>query len=506
MEDADIPEADWTPYDPSSAAIQRNEAKATGVPLAHLTSFPRSGAVSRDRTVVVAGNAADVRVQVLSDRLVRVEVVPTGKSFEDRPSFCFSQRGNESVIAPEFESRDHGDEDVVITTRALCVTVRTSSSSIPYIAATLHGDLLSSPCATPREFVFDPAAASVGGDLQGTCRTLDEADGYARRDWSTHARRRDVLLANGLLQRDGVSFVDDSDRPVFTDNGWFAPRTETGRAAAGYADVYVLACGHDYVGALNAFTRAAGPIPMVPRRYLGNWWSRYYAYDEAELRALVTKFQVEMRTPLSVVIVDMDWHLVKKEDGVAETSDGWTGFTWNKRLFPDPPAFISWLHNECGVGTALNFHPADGVHSHEEQYDAYAEFIGATDLQAACKPIPFDLTDVMLASAYFSCLIHPLEETAGDLRKWGVWMDWQHGSSSLMPGVDPLFLLNHLHFLDMDRGADRRPSVFSRYAGPGSHRTPIGFSGDTWADWESLAYQPYMTATGTWSLSNRGLL
>jgi hypothetical protein len=63
--------------------------------------------------------------------------------------------------------------------------------------------------------------------------------------------------------------------------------------------------------------------------------------------------------------------------------------------------------------------------------------------------------------------------------------------------VDPLFLLNHLHYLDMNRegGTDRRPVVFSRYAGPGSHRTPIGFSGDTYQSWESLAYQPYMTAT-----------
>jgi len=39
-------------------------------------------------------------------------------------------------------------------------------------------------------------------------------------------------------------------------------------------------------------------------------------------------------------------------------------------------------------------------------------------------------------------------------------------------------MLNHYHFLDSARDG-KRPITFSRYAGPGSHRYPIGFSGDT---------------------------
>jgi hypothetical protein len=193
----------------------------------------------------------------------------------------------------------------------------------------------------------------------------------------------------------------------------------------------------------------------------------------------------------------MDWHLVAKDDGVAESSDGWTGYTWNKRLFPDPPGFIRWLHDR-GTCTALNLHPGGGVHSHEERYEDYANFIGAKALDTRA-PIPFDITDRMCASAYFKCLIHPLEEGAGDLAKWTWWCDWQQGGQSRLPGVDPLFLLNHLHYRDLDRRVDgrvvRRPVVFSRYAGHGSHRAPIGFSGDTHSTWDSLAFQPYMTAT-----------
>ncbi|MFP5417084.1 MAG: TIM-barrel domain-containing protein [Actinomycetes bacterium] len=102
--------------------------------------------------------------------------------------------------------------------------------------------------------------------------------------------------------------------------------------------------------------------------------------------------------------------------------------------------------------------------------------------------------------AYFEEVLHPLEDAGVDF--W--WMDWQQGSASGMPGLDPLWLVNHLHFLDNARDG-RRPLTFSRYAGPGSHRYPVGFSGDTVTSWESLNFQPYFTATaanvgyGWWS-------
>jgi len=41
----------------------------------------------------------------------------------------------------------------------------------------------------------------------------------------------------------------------------------------------------------------------------------------------------------------------------------------------------------------------------------------------------------------------------------------------------------------------RRPLIFHRWGGLGNHRYQIGFSGDTVSVWESLAFQPYFTAT-----------
>ncbi|OYP01477.1 hypothetical protein CG709_10995, partial [Lachnotalea glycerini] len=61
---------------------------------------------------------------------------------------------------------------------------------------------------------------------------------------------------------------------------------------------------------------------------------------------------------------------------------------------------------------------------------------------------------------------------------------------------DPLWVLNHYHFLDHSKGKER-PLILSRFAGIGSHRYPVGFSGDSIISWDSLDFQPYFTATAS---------
>ena len=94
--------------------------------------------------------------------------------------------------------------------------------------------------------------------------------------------------------------------------------------------------------------------------------------------------------------------------------------------------------------------------------------------------------------AYFKVLHHPHEQNGVDF--W--WIDWQQGNNTRTEGLDPLWMLNHFHFLDNGRGGIR-PLTFSRYAGIGSHRYPVGFSGDTVVSWESLDFQPYFTLTAS---------
>ena len=105
------------------------------------------------------------------------------------------------------------------------------------------------------------------------------------------------------------------------------------------------------------------------------------------------------------------------------------------------------------------------------------------------EPVLFDIADDKFLEVYLNDLHHPMEEDGVDF--W--WLDWQQGTVTKIPGLDPLWMLNHYHYLD-SVWKGKRQLTFSRYAGPGSHRYPIGFSGDTIITWESLKFQPYFTS------------
>ena len=306
------------------------------------------------------------------------------------------------------------------------------------------------------------------GNLGGTARTLDGVNGAC-------------ALQDGILSQNGCAVLDDSKSLILTEDGWIAPRQGDG------VDIYLFTYGNDYKEALNDFYRLTGKTPMLPRYALGNWWSRYYAYTEDSYKELVTRFEKE-EIPFSVGVIDMDWHLV--EDVDPKYGSGWTGYTWNKNYFPDPERFMTWLH-EHGMRITLNLHPADGIRAYEEAYPAIAAELGNVDT-ANEAPVDFDITSKKFLEAYFKCVLHPEEEKGVDF--W--WIDWQQGNTTKLPGLDPLWMLNHYHYLDSARDG-KRPITFSRYAGPGSHRYPVGFSGDTHMTWDSLDFQPYFTSTAS---------
>lgn len=303
-------------------------------------------------------------------------------------------------------------------------------------------------------------------DLQGTARTLDDVNG-------------EVELGHGVVSRFGYSILDDSKSQILLDDGWIEPRKK------GVSDLYFFGYGHDYKQALNDFYRLCGKTPMLPRYALGNWWSRYYKYSEESYMELMDKFD-EKNIPFTVAVIDMDWHQV---DVDPKYGSGWTGYNWNKKLFPDPKRFLGKLHDR-GMHTTLNVHPADGVQGCEEMYVDMAKEMGV-DYENE-DPVVCDPASPKFMDAYFKYLHHPREAEGVDF--W--WIDWQQGSNCKVEGLDPLWIFNHFHYLDNKRDG-RRPMTFSRYAGPGSHRYPIGFSGDTHITWESLDFQPYFTTTAT---------
>lgn len=400
------------------------------------------------------------RFTVLTPRLIRMEYSPENR-MEDRPSQAIWFRKQPPV--PYTSQLIDGS-----------VTLNTGFLSLVYKGGPFSAESLSVQVA-------ETGATWHYGDvdqenLGGTGRTLDVARGA-------------IQIEQGLISRSGWSVVDDSQSLVFNQESWLEDRS----AVEGTLDLYFFGFGHDYLACLKDFSKVAGPVSMVPRWVLGNWWSRYWEYTQAELSELMLDFQ-RREVPLSVCIIDMDWHITQTGNG----SSGWTGYTWNRKLFPDPQGQLRFLH-ELGLRAGLNLHPAEGVWPHEEAYPTLAAEMGVDP--ASGKPVEFDIANPNYAKLYFDVLHHPMEAQGVDF--W--WMDWQQGTRTKVKNLDPLWWLNHLHFYDLARDGKKRSFIFSRWGGLGNHRYPIGFSGDTVVCWESLAFQPYFTATaanvnyGWWS-------
>jgi alpha-glucosidase len=412
-----------------------------GQPQAHPESV-----VSRDKA----------RFTVLTPRLLRLEWSETGE-FEDRGTYAFPIRFVETP--PAFTVRDDGDTLMIDTGE---LTLRYVEDDDAFHAENLAISLeLNGEQVTWRPGTPNP------GNLRGTRRTLDRCSG-------------DAGLDPGLLSRDGWALFDDSENVVFNrDDGWVAPRPDHV-----LQDSYFFAYGHDYEAALSDYVRFGGETPLIPRFVLGAWWSRYWAYSAEDLKDLVRTFD-EHDLPLDVLVIDMDWH----------TPHSWTGYTWNRELFPDPPAFLDWMHAR-GLRVTLNLHPAEGVQPFEEIYPEFAEAM-SVDPESE-EPVPFRITDKAFVKHYFEMLHHPMEDGGGAFRRgidfW--WIDWQQGETSEMEGLDPLPWLNHLHFNDIKR-TGVRPMLYSRWGGLGNHRYYVGFSGDTYETWGALAFQPHFTATAS---------
>ncbi|KAI5464961.1 glycosyl hydrolases family 31-domain-containing protein [Mariannaea sp. PMI_226] len=410
-----------------------------------------------DQDAIVSG--PNYRFTLINNNVLRFEWAEDN-IFEDRASiFAINRRFSERP-KPLIRDTEHGLEIVTPTLHLSYDKKRFSPNG-------LVADLKGSTTLWGAQWRYGQKPER---NLGGTARTLDEIDG-----------RCDV--GSGVISRNGFATIDDSTSMLFDGKGFVTTRREGDRV-----DGYLFYYGLDYRAGMKAFFELSGHTPRLPRWSLGNWWSRYHKYTAEEYLNLMDKFR-EQGIPLSVAVVDMDWHLVHEKE---VPHAGWTGYTWNRKFFPDPEGFAASLH-ERNLKMTLNDHPHSGVACHEEQYEEMAKFLGH-DTSVEKTTILFDPTNPRFVDAFFNILHRSLEKKGCDF--W--WMDWQQGPYSKIPGLDPLWLLNHYQWLDQIRQVgENNAMVFSRYAGPGSHRYPIGFSGDTVISWDSLRFQPEFTATAS---------
>ena len=418
--------------------------------------------------VVKAGKA---RFTVLTPEMIRIQYSENEK-FEDRATFAVVNR---RLPVPKF-TKENKDGFLYIKTQALTLkykigekiepTAKTSGTQVLSISMTLNG----------RPVVWYPGKDD-SMNLKGTTRTLDGQIGDNKRQ----------EMENGLLSRSGWAIIDES------------PRTRRGDGSTTFAfegqqdgiewvaepvdkdaiDWYFMGYGHQYKKALGDYIKIAGRQPMPPLYVLGYWYSKYQRYTSDEFMEIVNDVK-RNQIPMDVMIFDMDWH-----------TQGWTGWTWDRTAIPDPEGLIGWMHDN-GLKVALNLHPADGV---DDDEDFFTELRNDMGLPASEKVVPWNLSDKKFYHNMFNRIIRARERQGVDF--W--WLDWQQNlTSKYVDGLGETFWCNHVFYNDMRLNRpNHRPLIFHRWGGLGSHRYPIGFSGDSFTTYGTLAWQPYFTATAS---------
>ena len=418
--------------------------------------------------VVQSGN---MRFTVLTPQMIRIQY-SSKKVFEDRATFAIVNR---RLPVPAFTtSEEYGY--LYIKTEAVTLKYKTGSNPTTlrnrpeFLSVTFN--------MNGHEVVWYPGKDDAL-NLKGTTRTLDNGRGDSKRG----------ELENGILSRGGWALIDESASAKRGDGSRtfaFEPMEEGGMdwakplADESATDWYILCYGHDYKKALGDYVKIAGRIPMPPDYMFGYWYSKYQRYTDQDFMDITMDIE-NNRIPIDIMIMDMDWH-----------KDGWTGWSWNTSLIPDPKGLINWMHQH-NMKVSLNLHPADGVNNYEDNFAQMCADLGKDS--GTTTNIPWQLEDYNFYKAMFKNIIRLRESEGVDF--W--WIDWQQRlTNNNLAGLGETFWCNHVFYEDMRLNrTEHRPVIFHRWGGLGSHRYPIGFSGDTFATFPTLAFQPYFTATAS---------
>jgi len=422
--------------------------------------------VANPKAIVQSGNA---RFTVLTPEMIRIQYSDRGL-FEDRATFAVVNR---ALPVPSFTTEERNGW-LTIKTQALTLEYKIGgqirrgevSADVLKVSFDLNG----------RKVMWFPGKDDAL-NLKGTTRTLDGQIGDNKRQ----------ELENGLLSRAGWSIIDESPLTKRGDGSttfvfdktydgieWVAEPIDKNAV-----DWYFLGYGHEYKKALGDFIKISGRQPMPPLYVLGYWYSKYQRYTSDEFMEIVNDVK-RNQIPMDVMIFDMDWH-----------TQGWTGWTWDRTAIPDPESLIDWMHNN-GLKVSLNLHPADGV---DDDEDFFTDLRSDMGLDTSAKVVPWNLSDPKFYHHMFNRIIRAREKQGVDF--W--WLDWQQNlTSKYVDGLGETFWCNHVFYNDMRLNRpNHRPLIFHRWGGLGSHRYPIGFSGDSFTTYGTLAWQPYFTATAS---------
>ncbi len=245
-----------------------------------------------------------LRVQLLSDRMVRIEVKGP-KGFEDRPSYTVVKRRGFPDV--DYTAAEEGDYNV-ITTSAYKIY-------LPKDAKTPAGSYITSPDGT----VLWTYESNTDSNVYLPSPS-DELN-----SWYFTDAPRVIPSENG--------YSPSNER----NNGWDLSNDAT--------DLFVFLPQGSYENFTSDFISLTGSSEMITLNMLGYWDSRWYAYTTETALQQIQDY-LDRGYSIDVLVIDTDWR----------TTENGVGYNINKQLFPNMAEFLEKAH-EMGVSIVFNDHP-----------------------------------------------------------------------------------------------------------------------------------------------------
>ncbi|MCR5793699.1 MAG: DUF5110 domain-containing protein [Lachnospiraceae bacterium] len=251
----------------------------------------------------------DVRVETLSDTLVRVEM-KGAKGFEDRKTYHVENREFD-FVTPTVTTKDGVTSIATKDYTVLVPEGATSMRGIKIVNNTGKTVWNYTSLPTSSEYLPDPGDTPDAWEIADTPRIVPAEWGYAP-------------MPSGVTDNADINGWDDDNQAD---------------------DMYVFLPKRDYKTLVKDFTKLTGPAEMVPLKYFGLWHSRYYAYTDQEVLGLIDTYRNEIDYPLDNMVVDTDWR-----------KGGSDGYNIDPIYFPDMEGFLTAAHNK-NVSVTFNDHP-----------------------------------------------------------------------------------------------------------------------------------------------------
>ncbi len=247
-----------------------------------------------------------IRVQLLSDRMVRVEIKGP-KGFEDRPSYTVQKRRGWDEVSYTSETKD-GFTVITTDTYKVFVPENARNPQGCYITDTKGNELWRFESNTNSN-VYLPSPS-------------DELQSW----YFTDAPRV-------IPSESGYSVVEDYKR----NNGWDMSNDAT--------DLFIFLPGGKYENFTSDFVELTGQSEMINLKMLGYWDSRWYAYNTDTALQQIDDY-LDRGYSIDVLVIDTDWR----------TTENGVGYDINTRLFPNMKKFLEQAHAK-GVDIMFNDHP-----------------------------------------------------------------------------------------------------------------------------------------------------